>query len=278
MLAYQAYRHLRKDFRVSCEARPASFEGPQRACHIDELEFCVFESGIEKVQFDHGPITTRAKGTYDLLPPGTVHSSWADTTPVVETIVHFRVDWLRSLHEAHGLPAMTRWRTGAFAATQEILHVSHMLRRALVHPDDGATDLMVSSLVTFLAAHLVRRHHKPNSRDLGGVVHRLRRSEDWMRECPNERFTIEMLAACAGMSPFHYLRSFKKEYGVSPYAFLLRQRVQRATELVRGTDMPLTQIAFDTGFGSSSRLTAAIRKTHGITPTELRRSSLRDAS
>jgi AraC-like DNA-binding protein len=272
MPACPAIRHVRNGFRISCEARPASFEGPQRACHADELEFCVIESGTEKCQIDRGPITILGKGTYDLLAAGTVHSSWAEMSPVVETIVHFRVDWLRALHEEHGLPVMTRWRTGAFSAPQEILHVIQMLRQTLLHPDDGASELMLSSLVTVLAAQLVRRHHNPRNRELAGVPERLRRTEDWMRACPTERFTIELLAESAGMSQFHYLRSFKKQYGVSPYAFLLRLRVQRATELVLGTDMPLTQIAMDSGFGSSSRLTDAIRREHGTTPTELRRS------
>lgn len=77
MPACQAIRHLRNGFRISCEARPASFEGPQRACHADELEFCVIESGTEKCQIDRGPITILGRGTYDLLAAGTVHSSWA---------------------------------------------------------------------------------------------------------------------------------------------------------------------------------------------------------
>jgi AraC-like DNA-binding protein len=270
MSVCQTHRHIRTDFRLSCEARPASFEGPQRACHLDELEFCIIESGAEKARTENGPIETHGKGTYDLLAPTTVHSSWSEMTPVVETIVHFKVDWLRSLHEDHGLPALTQWRTGRFTAPQETLHVTHMLRQTLQHQDDNSRDLMISSLVTYLAAHLIRRHHNPSNRELGGVSQRLRRTAEWMQDCPTEQFTVERLAESAGMSQYHFLRTFKKQYGVSPYAFLLQLRVKRATELVLGTDMPFTHVAMDSGLGSSSRLSEAIRKEHGVTPTELR--------
>ncbi len=145
-----------------------------------------------------------------------------------------------------------------------------MLRQTLQHQDDNSRDLMISSLVTYLAAHLIRRHHNPSNRELGGVSQRLRRTAEWMQDCPTEQFTVERLAESAGMSQYHFLRTFKKQYGVSPYAFLLQLRVKRATELVLGTDMPFTHVAMDSGLGSSSRLSEAIRKEHGVTPTELR--------
>lgn len=267
------HRFEHPSFRISCEQRPRGFEGPQRACHPDALELSVVDSGVERVQLGT-TFMTASTGCYSLIHPGVVHASWVGDRPVVETNLHFQTPWLEALLDECRLDRNQRWRTGVFTAPPELVDSARLVRKAVTGPDEPAKDLMISSLVTFLAGLLLRmedRDARPALPDTVGS--RLQRTEAWMRECPGDRFTIEQLARCAGMSQFHYLRSFKKQYGTSPYAFLLQVRVERASKLIRDTDTPFTRIAMDMGFGSSSRLTEAVRKSFGQTPTELRRSA-----
>jgi AraC-like DNA-binding protein len=265
------HRYEHPCYSISCEARPQGFVGPQHACHLDALELCIIESGIETVTFDR-LTTTAGKGYYGTIRPGVDHSSWVGARAVLETNLHLRTEWLRSLCDESGAPPISEWSSGIFVAPQELLETTRALRQAVTRPDGCGRDLMISSLTTYLGAFLLRVHHDaPGRPDRSSVSSRLRGTAEWMRECLGERFTVEMLARSAGMSQYHYLRAFKKQYGISPYAFLLRIRADRAAELARSTDIPFTQLAMDLGFGSSSRLTEAVKRAHGATPSELRR-------
>ena len=79
------------------------------------------------------------------------------------------------------------------------------------------------------------------------------------------------LAAAAGLDPFSFLRLFKRETGVTPYRFLLETRLRRAIELLRDTSRPITDIAFDVGFGDLSNFINAFRREVGVSPRAYRR-------
>ena len=79
------------------------------------------------------------------------------------------------------------------------------------------------------------------------------------------------LAAGAGLDPFSFLRLFKRETGVTPYRFLLQTRLRRAIELLRDTSRPITDIAFDVGFGDLSNFINAFRREVGVSPRGYRR-------
>jgi AraC family transcriptional regulator len=78
------------------------------------------------------------------------------------------------------------------------------------------------------------------------------------------------LAEQAELDPFSFLRLFKQETGVTPYRFLLQTRIRRAIELLRGTARPVTEIAFDVGFGDLSNFINAFRREVGISPRRYR--------
>jgi AraC-like DNA-binding protein len=66
-----------------------------------------------------------------------------------------------------------------------------------------------------------------------------------------EPWRLADLGRLAGVSPNHLAQLFSAEVGISPHQYLLRQRIERAKELLAGTDAPITQIALDLGFSSS---------------------------
>ncbi len=85
---------------------------------------------------------------------------------------------------------------------------------------------------------------------------------------------LAVLAESACMSPFQFLRTFKKEAGVTPYRFLLRARIRRAVALLRDTSRPVTDIAFDVGFGDLSNFINTFRREVGCSPSQYRKSGL----
>ncbi|HWI16949.1 MAG TPA: helix-turn-helix transcriptional regulator [Vicinamibacterales bacterium] len=74
----------------------------------------------------------------------------------------------------------------------------------------------------------------------------------------------------SGISQAHFARSFKDAFGVPPHRYLLTRRIERATALLRETDRPIIDIAFETGWKSLGTFGRTFRDVTGETPTELR--------
>jgi AraC-like DNA-binding protein len=86
--------------------------------------------------------------------------------------------------------------------------------------------------------------------------------------------TLLDLARTAGLSPFHFLRSFKRLLGVTPYRFLVRRRLRAAVELLAETEKPVTDIAYDVGFGDLSNFTNTFTREVGCPPNRYRQAVL----
>lgn len=83
--------------------------------------------------------------------------------------------------------------------------------------------------------------------------------------------TVEQLAARLGVSDRHVRRIFEAQFGVSPVQYLQTRRLLTAKQLLADTDLPITQIALISGFGSVRRFNAAFVAHYKLNPTALRR-------
>jgi len=92
---------------------------------------------------------------------------------------------------------------------------------------------------------------------------------DFIEENLDDRsLTIEQIAKSINLSPFYFTRSFKKEFGISPYQFIINKRLERAKKLLRG-DFPIAEIAYMCGFSDQSHLTRVFKKYFGFTPGKI---------
>ncbi|EPR39814.1 AraC protein arabinose-binding/dimerization [Desulfovibrio sp. X2] len=76
---------------------------------------------------------------------------------------------------------------------------------------------------------------------------------------------LEVLAREAGLSPWHFLRSFRRRYGLTPHALLVQRRCAAAARLMR-QGLPPAQAAAAAGFTDQSHLTRHFKRIYGITP------------
>ncbi len=90
--------------------------------------------------------------------------------------------------------------------------------------------------------------------------------------------TIEMLAAKANMSPALFRKRFTATAGMSVHSYVMKERIERACELIDECNLPLATIAVQCGFSSQSHMTKIFRRELGATPAELRRRSDSDAA
>jgi transcriptional regulator GlxA family with amidase domain len=102
------------------------------------------------------------------------------------------------------------------------------------------------------------------------LLRRLLRAKDHLDAAPAEDWPVRRLAAVAGVSPAHFARSFKAAFGIPPHRYLLSRRIGRAKTLLRDTGIPITDIAFETGWNSLGTFGRVFHDITGQTPTELR--------
>ena len=72
------------------------------------------------------------------------------------------------------------------------------------------------------------------------------------------------------MSPAHFSRQFRAAYGETPYSYLMTRRIERAMAMLRDTDQPIIDIAFQTGWKSLGTFGRTFRDIIGVSPGDLR--------
>src|SRR5436305_4011496 len=85
-----------------------------------------------------------------------------------------------------------------------------------------------------------------------------------------EPLEVDDLARAAGLSRAHFSRQFRRTFGVSPHAYLLTRRLERAAALLRGTDRSVADICFSVGLQSVGSFTTSFTRTYGVSPTAYR--------
>jgi len=86
-----------------------------------------------------------------------------------------------------------------------------------------------------------------------------------------EPLTLGALARHAGLSPYHFLRTFKAVIGLTPHQYLLRARLRAAASRLTESDGKVLDVAFDSGFGDVSNFNRAFRAEFGMSPRAFRR-------
>ena len=102
------------------------------------------------------------------------------------------------------------------------------------------------------------------------LLRRLLRAKDRMDAAWHEPWPVRRLARVSGVSEAHFARSFKEAFGVPPHRYLLTRRIERATALLRDTELPITEVALQTGWESLGTFGRTFRDVTGASPGELR--------
>src|SRR6476646_5601421 len=111
----------------------------------------------------------------------------------------------------------------------------------------------------------------PAVRVPGDVLVHLRRARDHIDRSYAEPLHLETIAATAGLSKWHFHRLFAATYGVTPAAYLSQRRVERAQDLLRATNLTVTEVCHAVGFTSLGSFSSRFREVVGETPSEFQR-------
>jgi len=148
--------------------------------------------------------------------------------------------------------------------------IMNLFAHEIQQPLHPVQTLIAESLSCALAGHLVQRfnvvkaaHHS----DPAGLAPKaLARVLDFMNSYQAGTVTLTRLAQIAGVSRFHFARMFRRSTGETPMAYLERQRMSRAQELIRLGKLSIAEIASELGYADQAHLTRRFRRAVGCTP------------
>jgi AraC-like DNA-binding protein len=95
----------------------------------------------------------------------------------------------------------------------------------------------------------------------------LRRARDLMDRYFADDLDVETVAKAAGVSRYHLIRSFGAEYGVTPAQYLTHRRLEHAQDLLRSTNLTVTEVCMLVGYTSLGSFSAKFRALVGETPS-----------
>ncbi|HEX7808465.1 MAG TPA: AraC family transcriptional regulator, partial [Thermoanaerobaculia bacterium] len=90
--------------------------------------------------------------------------------------------------------------------------------------------------------------------------------------------SLQLLAKDAGLSPYHFLRTFTRLTGTTPHQFALRARLREAALKLTASRDRIIDVALDCGFGDVSNFNRAFRGEFGVSPRNYRNEMLRSSS
>ena len=168
----------------------------------------------------------------------------------------------RTSFPAHQLP-FTRTTAPLIARAAQALSE---MRAAKTTRPAALEEVAVGLASTVLRTHHDARLPRFTSRDERRVTEVVRHIESTI----DHAHTLLALAKQARLSPYHFLRVFRKLTGVSPHQFLLRMRLNAAAQRLRRSSEPVTDIAYGVGFEDLSNFVRTFRAEFGAPPSRYR--------
>jgi AraC-like DNA-binding protein len=247
---------------------PASFLIPRHTHQVWEFYLQVHGSSQ---WFAEGQVHVLRPGTLLAVAPGVIHHMAARTTS--NTHFYFAglaLDRVLERHpELRGMfrraPRVIR-RSGSLPLTQAFDQLVHEVTAAWEFGPAGLV-LAVDRLVLETGRLLVPRQ-PPGRVAMHPSVRRAKAlfDRDFAR-----RWTLRELSAEVDLAPAYLAGLFTADVGMPPHRYLLERRVERAKRLLASTDLPMTAIGIEVGFGSGQHFARVFRQTSGNTPSEYRR-------
>jgi transcriptional regulator of acetoin/glycerol metabolism len=172
---------------------------------------------------------------------------------------------------------MFRRKDGTDVATRLVLPGSNDARATLVTPPDQTPAAWQNAAnVAFHARPRLDLISAAAKVAIAPQVHgglspgTLRRVGEYVEAHLSDAVDLATLAAVAGLSIHHFAREFKQSVGIAPHHYLIRNRVERAQNMLAHTDLSLSEIAYAVGFSDQSHLARHFRQMLGVTPGQFR--------
>jgi AraC-like DNA-binding protein len=164
------------------------------------------------------------------------------------------------------------WRIGSAPPLAELMVLGELAQAAA----EGRSGVGLDEIGLLLASRFVetasgRRQaaRAPRPQDRRRAVN----AALWLDAYSHQAIDLDRTAKQAGLSPFHFLRLFRRTLGVTPHQYLLRSRLRRAARLLADRERAVTDVALDAGFADLSNFVRTFHRAAGVSPGGFRRAA-----
>lgn len=174
------------------------------------------------------------------------------------------------------MPGVTSLSVETASKDIVLANLARALIPALEKPEE-ANALFVDQMTTAIGTYLIQRYGgKPAT--VSDRSQKLSRShEDLAKSLLLENLdgnvSISEVAQVCNLSRGYFIRAFRETTGMTPYQWVLRERIDRARNLLRSSDAPLAEVAIVCGFADQSHFTRVFSSFVGTTPGNWRRNA-----
>jgi AraC-like DNA-binding protein len=164
------------------------------------------------------------------------------------------------------------WQIGAVPPLPELMVLGELAQAAAESRTDVGLDevgVLFASRFVEIVSGRVRQPAPAKPRDRRRAVE----TALWIDAHSHREINLEQAAALADISPFHFLRLFSSVLGVTPHQYLVRSRLRHAARLLAQDRHPITDIAYDVGFGDLSNFVRSFHRAAGVAPRRFREAS-----
>jgi AraC-like DNA-binding protein len=164
------------------------------------------------------------------------------------------------------------WRVGATPPLPELMVLGELAQAAA----DGRSDIGLDEVGQLFASRFVEVVSGRTEKPVSATARDRRRAVEtalWIDTHSHRQIDLEHAAAQAELSPFHFLRLFASVLGVTPHQYLVRSRLRHAARLLADNERPVTDVAYDVGFGDLSNFVRTFHRAAGVSPRRFREAS-----
>lgn len=135
--------------------------------------------------------------------------------------------------------------------------------------NEFAEDICPAIFQTMLVklANFISEQTKINS----VAISQLERICDMMEQNISSNISVRDYAEKCELSEVHFIRIFKRHYGITPRQFIINKQIEKAMHLLESTNLPIKDIALSTGFANSYYFSKTFRLRTTVTPSEYRK-------
>ena len=210
-------------------------------------------------------------GDVKIVPPG-IPRVWETESATIKLSMYLSPVLMHAVAEAMGInhdraivPPQLHVRD------PRIEHLGWAAKAELESPEPLGR-LYGESLGLALASHLLRAYAPVTGPRWNGRLsgRRLQRVVDYIQDHLAQELSLAELAELAEMSPSHFKVVFRRTTGVPVHQYVIRARVEYASDLIARDRMALSQVALQAGFANQSHMSRCMKRLTGVTPASLR--------
>jgi AraC family transcriptional regulator len=218
---------------------------------------------------------TAAHGDIDIVPAHTPSRWQMDDENDMALLLSLPQCLLREVAESNGMDPRRMTLLNRYQVRDRDLEMICWTIQREMQNGYPSGRLYLDGLSLALGSRLVSRHSSLTAKDqsdrqsLSGK--RLKDLLSFIEESLNRDLSLAELSKSAGMSASHLKQVFKKQMGLPVHQYVIRRRLERARSLLADDALSMAQIAAASGFAHQSHMARHMRRSEGISPSQLRR-------